>query len=420
MFVGNTRCGRRVRLVARAALLFIAATLATDGSLAAQPAFTASLGRAFNALSALPTDVSTRQTTAASIEAEHEFANQRFRLFYEMDAGTFTTEGDWHYSLHTAGATYRIPFGSDAKNTVFLTASGSLRSNGLDWETAGFRALGIRANVQLQPRETAAIRFGYRMDARTFPDLAALDQIEHDAFVSVLVNLPTRTTLVGEIHAGAKSYQAYSVTSTYQLAGDATPQHTGRYGRGMGPGLRSGAQAPNGQGSQVSVVPGTRAEQVTWLARVAQSLTDRTGVMAQFTQRSRFGSVPPVLITTPASFFDDGVYDDPFASAARTVTAGAKRQFARGVVLEASASVARKNYAGAAPLDVTGLPIDGVLRADRIARGAAGATLPLFPARTGKVGLDLNIDYFLVRHRSNDAFYNYTSHGVGVGMTASY
>ena len=59
-----------------------------------------------------------------------------------------------------------------------------------------------------------------------------------------------------------------------------------------------------------SSVGGT-AGLVSVLGRVAQSLADRTGVSLQYLQRTSFGALPTVVVTTPALFFDDGVYDDP-------------------------------------------------------------------------------------------------------------
>jgi hypothetical protein len=40
--------------------------------------------------------------------------------------------------------------------------------------------------------------------------------------------------------------------------------------------------------------------------------------------------------------------------------------------------------------------------------------------RTGPVGFDVFIDYRYTRHQSNDAFYNYTSHAFGFGVSMAY
>ena len=55
---------------------------------------------------------------------------------------------------------------------------------------------------------------------------------------------------------------------------------------------------------------------------LAQSLGLRTGLSLEYTRRSVFGAVPPVVVTTPPVLFEDGVYDDPYASDASAARAG--------------------------------------------------------------------------------------------------
>lgn len=102
-----------------------------------------------------------------------------------------------------------------------------------------------------------------------------------------------------------------------------------------------------------------------------------------------------------------------------------KHVFVGGAGFEASAAWWRKEYGGAPALGLDALPLPGgERRADRITR--AGATLrvplrvPLFGSRTRDVELDLDVAYDFVRHRSNDAFYDYTSHAAGLGLTIAY
>jgi hypothetical protein len=169
------------------------------------------------------------------------------------------------------------------------------------------------------------------------------------------------------------------------------------------------------------LVERNRAGMVTWMARVAQSLADRTGASIQFSQRATFGRVAPLVVTTPALFFDDGVYDDPFASDARGLTAALKHVFAGGMTLEGSASRMRKDYNSVLALGSDGAASPGLaLRSDNVWRAGAGWTIPVFPSRTGPIGVDLEIGYFYTQHRSNDAFYNYRSHALGLGVTVSY
>jgi hypothetical protein len=265
------------------------------------------------------------------------------------------------------------------------------------------------ANAELRPTPATTLRLGYRLDARRFPGITALDQVEHDGFASLLASLPTRTTLIGELHLGLKSYAGEPVA----VPTSQTAQETDRRGRGMGPGIRPSSPLVPGDGD--------RAQLVSGLVRLAQSLTERTGLSLQLAWRDVGGAVPPALVTTPAEFFDDGVYDDPFASDARSWHATLKHVFAGGAAIEGSGSWQRRDYTAAVALDAAGGPLDGnELREDRIWRGLGQLTLPVLPSRTGSWALNLEAGYTFTQHRSNDAFYNYTSHAVGAALSIAY
>ena len=408
----------KLALVTTAACLLAAHVQAQAGA-------TVTLGRALtNFTAAEPVEM--RQGTSTAVMAEHQASNERLRVYYTLDAGSFTTPGDWTYYLHTAGVTWTsTPKTETRKITVFLGGAGSWRSNGESWSAVGYRALDLFANVEWRPRDTRTLRTGYRLDIRSFPDSPALNQVEHTGFASGLLNLKTRTTLIGEVRAGFKSYDgsadawtsampAVSVTTSGGVSGSGYGM-----GKGMGPSLRASQSLTStgmvawGRGS------GESSRHLTLLGRVAQSLTDRTGLSVQYTYRSTAGGLPQVLVTTPALFFDDGVYDDPFASNAGTWLASLKHVTAGGTEFEATAYRSSKNYRAALALDATGVETSA-LRSDRIERLGAGLTQPLFASRTGRIGLSLDIDYGFTRSRSNDAFYRYSSHVIGAGITVSY
>ena len=80
-----------------------------------------------------------------------------------------------------------------------------------------------------------------------------------------------------------------------------------------------------------------------------------------------------------------------------------------------------KDYRRLPAFGLDGLAVaDAALRADRIWQAGATWTLPVPRDRTGRVDLDLVVDYWLTDHRSNDAFSNYRSQAVGAGVTLSY
>jgi hypothetical protein len=403
----------------------VLSTLAS-GQAFAQPSITVSFGRALNALNS--TDIMASdgpQTMGGSIDAEQRLASERLRLFYTLDAGDFATAGDWRYYQNEFGATWQLRKAATTGPSVFTGASGTWRSNGTSWAAADYRALGVFLNGEWTPRETRTIRAGYRADIRAFPDMPELDQVEHVGFGSFLVNLPSRTTLIAEVRPGAKRYDvlepaSLATESTTVIPGTGSQSGFSR-GRGVGAQWQaSGRVMSSAMYSATGSVGGT-AGQVTVLGRIAQSLADRTGVTLQYTQRTSFGALPTAVVTTPALFFDDGVYDDPFASNARATSGSIKQAFQNGMTLEGVGAYTQKDYRGTAALGLDGLPLaGGELRADRIWRAGVAWKLRVLREWTGPVGVHLVLDYQFTRQQSNDAYYNYSSHGLGLGLSMSY
>ena len=399
-----------------AAALAVASTLALPRSSPAQFSLEANIVPAFESLSPEGSAKESRGTIDGGLDAEALFASERGRVSYVLDAGTYATPGDWSFLQHDAGLTWRL--GDTEGPHAFLGASGTLRRNGDAWAAADYDALGAKANFVWSPRTGLALRAGVRADARQFGELPALDQVEGSGFVSALVNLPSRTTLIGEVFLGGKSYAGETVLVPAAEAATDTATHAGsgkgRGAGGMGPDVRPG-------GGTAVTAGDDDAGQLTWLVRAAQSLGPRTGLSLQYTRRSVFGSVPPVVVTTPALFFEDGVYDDPYASDASAVRTVLKHVFAGGATAAIEGYWLDKDFVATVALDETGEPrSDGALRADTVWQAAATASVPVLGGRTGAVSLALELGWQYTRHRSNDAFYLYDAHAVHVGLSAAY
>jgi hypothetical protein len=378
---------------------------------AAQLSVDVRLGGAHDALAYTGADPEGRLAAAGALDMGYLLADGRARLFYSLDAARYSTPGDWSTLQHDLGGVHRTDLTESGHLRLFLGADATWQGNGDAWSVAGYRALGGMANLEYRPIDGPTLRGGYRIDSRRFPDIPELDQIEHDAFVSALFNFQTRTTLIGEIHLGAKGYAGGIVPSEMSPT---VPEGRGGRGRGgMGPGIRS-AEVPRLHDSD-------HAGLVAWQVRVAQSLADRTGLSVDYSARHTSGDVPPALVTTPAHFYDDGVYDDPFASDARRVGGTLKHIFVSAGVLRGWVTWQGKDYRATPALDLDGEPLpEGELREDRVWRAGVSWRVPLFPARTGRVLVDLDLGYAFADHRSNDVFYDYASHVIGFALGVAY
>ncbi len=382
----------------------------------AQPAVDARLAVALDALRPSAFERETRGTIEGSLTPELTFASQRGRVYYEFEGGSFNTPGDWSFISHAIGASYRVDLKEAEKARLFAGGTGSWRRNGDAWSEANYDALAAFVNFELRPREGLTLWTGYRLADRSFDQLRELDQFEQDTFFSLNLNLRSRTTLIAESHFGWKSYQGETRYESVTPTAPSSPSSTsgrGRGGVGMGPSVRVTLPSSVSTGTT-----GENARQWNTMVRVAQGLGQRTGAWAQGFVRRISGDVPPGLLATPAGFFDDGVYDDPFASDMGALSLGAKHVFAGGAELQAQGSWQKKDFDAVVALDATGLALEGgALREDRITRGGLSLALPM-PA-PGAFSLGLALEYNFTRSRSNDAYYDYQNHAVGLTLTVS-
>jgi hypothetical protein len=384
----------------------------------AQTSVSSSVGGSFASFTEGAATSTRRQDVAATAGFEHLFNDERGRVYYDFDGGTFDSPGDWTYFLNTAGFTYRFGADDAAARKLYLNGSFVVRKNGDAWAAADYSALGGGLNGEFHPKDHLTLRTGYRADYRSFADMTALTQFEQRVFASALANFQTKTTLIAEVNVGAKLYDGQVMLEPLVVATpDTGTVATRGRGMGMGPSARTSATyyLPQSQSQD-----GT-AGLVAGLFRVAQSLSDRTGVHGQVAFRTTFGAVPPALVTTPAGFFDDGVYDDPFASDAISGQGGVTRAFTSGAEIEATVNYADRRYTSTPALDATGSELPGSpLRHDRVWRGAVVWSQPVFGSRTGRAELSVDVGYRVLASQSNDAFYDYASHGFALGFSVRY
>ena len=397
-------------------------TLAVATSSPAQTSLSTSVGGSFASFSEGAAASTRRQDVAATAGFEHLFHEERGRAYYDFDGGTFDSPGDWTYYLNTAGFTYRFGAEDAAARKLYLNGSFVVRRNGDSWAAADYSALGGGLNGEFHPKGNLTLRTGYRADYRSFSDMSALSQFEQRGFGSILANFETKTTVIAELNVGAKLYDGQVLLDPIIVTtpGTTTDTITGvTHGRGMGMG-------PAMRGTTAWVLPQSQAQSGTaglasGLFRVAQSLSDRTGVHGQIAFRQTFGAVPPALVTTPAGFFDDGVYDDPFASDAISGQGGLTRAFKSGAEIEAIVNYADRRYTSTPALDAGGSELPGSpLRQDRVWRGAVVWSQPVFGSHTGRAALNVDLGYRFIASSSNDAFYDYTSHGFALGFSVHY
>jgi len=411
-------------------LLPVLTLLLAASGLPASAQVTASLsaGQGVEALQPTGDAGETEGNTAVSGALAYTFLEGRGRVGYDGVYGTYAAPGDWGFWAHEFGGRYRFDFGANRAHHLYTGGSAVLRRNGTAWEAADYDAVGGFANLELHGSDTTVVRAGYRLDARRFTTTPALDHLQHTASASLLVNLPSRTTLIGEMTTGFKSYAGLPAGTSLVAARPAagavdTPGMggSGGSGAGLGGGWRQGTSAGL---TFIPVttpgVPETDAGLVSAYLRVAQSIAERIGLSAELFHRGLFGDAPPAVVTTPPGLFDDGVYDDPFASAMTSARLSLKGLPQRGPSWLVTGTWQDKPYENTPALDPTGLPIAGQLRHDRVVRAGASLSWPIAPGRTGAAEIAFVPAYDFTRSRSTTSDYNYTAHTVTFGVTIGY
>ncbi len=414
----------------------VVAVFATAALATAQPKVDITVGQSLDAWTAQGGDSNERRAVLAAA-IDQAFADARGRVWASSDLFTYSTPGDWTSLQLASGGSWTLTLSED-RSAIYVGGSGLLRRNGDAWTAANVTAGSAFANIAFTPRPTASVRAGYSVDVRRFDDIASLDHVQQNAFVSGLVNLPSRTTLVGEVTLGAKHYAggdgagaiaagsdplAGRVDVGWTGAGTETPAGNGMgAGGAMGNGQTGGAQSLRPSttvGAHMAGATGpVTARLVTVFGRVAQSLAMRTSVSLDVMHRATFGELPPAVITTPVELFEDGLYDDPFASDATDVRLTLKHIFANRVDVQLTGAYLDKPFRMTpAYADDGDYRPDGALRHDRVTRVQLATSIPVAAARTGAwdVALLVRADY--VSHLSNDVYNQYTSRTLTVGAT---
>ena len=311
-------------------------------------------------------DSESSRNLAGSVVLEQWFSSDRAHLFYYASLDRFRTTESFATWLHNAGAarTFTVD-----KTTVDLAGSLFWRANTGSWADAGFHGVNLQSSIE-RTLSTGTVSTAYNVYRRGFSEAPELDQLEHFVSTRALRNFQTKTTVTGIAGAGWKKY-----------AGETSP---------------------------------ARRRLWMWSARVAQSLTDRTGVWLEREERRPDGDAPPALVWTPPLFYDDGVYDDPYVVDARTWRMGVRHSFARGDELAYGIDRSNRTFDGL----YVASPTDGPVREDTLLRTGLEAAIVLRSTRLAD--LVLSAGYGYVWNDSNDEGQAYRTHVTSLGLSLRF
>ncbi|MCU0645036.1 MAG: hypothetical protein MUC94_12340, partial [bacterium] len=210
---------------------------------------------------------------------------------------------------HTHQANLESSFNFNENVRFNFGAAVQLRKFKPDFDFYDYQTLTPYAQLRWDLWQTTPIQLGYRFRHRDFQNLSELSYQEHHGFFQVRHFFPSRTTFIGEINLGQKTY------TNLQNAGEViivTPKNSDK-GRGQSHGWGKGMMA-----SDTSVVAynmtALKAQQLNLSAKFAQSIFSKTGMSIEYIKQLTPSNNIRYLTGLEYSYSkDDELYDDPYA-----------------------------------------------------------------------------------------------------------
>ena len=348
---------------------------------------------------------------------------------------------DRQFSSHTAGFSFRLPYGEAETNQFSALISGTTR---LDRETfKPYDYSQVMGRIEINHTISALVRSkaGYYARYRSYPNFNALSYLEHSAWLSESSFLPTRTSISAQVEFGHKNYLSKSISGIQP-----EPLGTGTIAEGMivdggGGGNGSGRSGGNGdQGGGNGLRPGLSeaglssgadpntmyllfeepsTSQIRAWVNVGQSLADGTGLSVRYLQRWNLTDRGRAFVGGAVDFIgEEELFDDPYSYESQELLLRLTQLLPWSAEVQIAGFYYRKNYGYPGTLDYdTGA--DDPRTDDRY-----GGWLSISKALPGNLlmfsGLRLNLQYTYTRNMSNTMYYDYRSNYVGLGISTDF
>ncbi len=136
------------------------------------------------------------------------------------------------FAQHLVGGVWTREF-DDESGLLNLGASYTRRDHRTELSFADYSLLSFYSNVRWALGDATNAKLGYRLRGLAYAEMADLNNTEHSAFGQVSHQLPTLTTVFGEISIGRKSYTNAVTTTTGGMRGLSSDPSTTIAGAGI-------------------------------------------------------------------------------------------------------------------------------------------------------------------------------------------
>jgi hypothetical protein len=322
-----------------------------------------------------------------------------------------------NYWIHELGINYYNPFGKKEQNTFYLGGYWLKRLDTEENQYYDYSQLYGYANLSYS-FDTMFLKTGYNFRYRSYDYLPDLTNYRHYLFVQGNKSFKTRTSVILEADLGYKSYAGVEIFDYYPGGGTRPPGG----GHGPGGGMLSVESVESSQAdyytSTTTAIPSMG--QVVFLARVAQSLTEKMGIYIQYRlQRSLTPNTDYKNLDT--KFVDEELFDDPFSYESDSYSSQLSWLLPWQMKLEAGGLYSSKNYlneyAFTSEEDTVGL---GGLRLDDRTSIYLNFKKNFYFKDTWIDAIRIYVNYNFIHNESNSFWYKYTNNVFGGGLEFNF
>lgn len=334
------------------------------------------------------------------------------RFFATGNLSMFKEFSDRRYFSNTVGISYTKPFGEDEENALYAGTSYFMRFNRASYDYYDFSQFIGYVNLKyyLDYSKGLMSRAGYRLRYRDYKNLEEFSYLEHYGFVQISKFFESKTTVLAELDLGNKNY-VLTLGSMFTAPGSMNEG-------GMMGGWMNGRMNQNTRYISYSR-PSTT--QLIGILRVAQSLTQTTGLSLQYLRRWDVSERTRFLSGGAVDFQgDEELWDDPYGYQGNEYNITLTQHLPWEITARLSTDYLAKDYARRTFTATDTDTPTGPLRSDTRfvvgvdVRKSFGEALGFFD------GFTISLSYFYQRNKSNDPYYDFRNNSLNIGLATQF
>jgi hypothetical protein len=341
------------------------------------------IGNAFSNYAALPDYYS---FFTAALHHDRLGEKSGLRLYYNGSYTAFKNYSERNTHSHELGLAWYTLLG-EAENRIDagVNAGTRLHSESYQWYMQEQFQAYMAVKYIIKPHWFTYL--GVTLNSLRYPELVPFSQVRSLLYARSSWFLPTGTTLITEADLMQKAYTG-SASALQQAY------------------------------TEVQTAGEGRSTQLLWLLRVAQGVSSRIGLSAEFQLRHNFASASRYLGNAEGYYFsDEELFEDYFAWHGHSLQLGYRHELPWDMNLTLSGRSEERIYDERLAADLLGNPFpDGRLREDVRTLFSVEWQKEL-RVNSAASPLTIELGWSWLKNSSNDLYYTYRSASWGMGLS---